>query len=101
MSVVLYLIPHLGVIGQEVGIIDDEVFEKIIKQGEYLKLKCVSYLDYVGDTILNQKQLRVLMDELELLKQHDRSLENEYNIFINACGIALQSPQLYLLINGE
>lgn len=100
MAIVLYLIKNLKSFVREVGIIDEDDFRMILNEANKKKLGYLSFIDYIGDTVLNQKQLKILQKELEFLESDNQLNSEAINIFRKAIQQALRE-KLYLLINGE
>jgi len=85
---------------REIGLIDSEDLHEVRKEATGHNLQCLPYLDYVGNTILNQKQLGLLKNDLEYLRCSSK-YPKAIDILISAVNMALQYSDLYLLFRGE
>jgi len=99
--VIFFLIKDINDIVTEIGAIDENIFQSITLLAQHLNLDCLSYIDYIGDSIINQKQLHALKNELLMLKTKNELFRKELNIWLNAVEEVLKRPTCYLLVNGE
>lgn len=82
--------------------IDPADFEKITEIAMHFNLRCLPFIDYVGDTILNQKQMLELVKEITFLRNQEIEIKKAcLDILYTATLKALENPDYYLLINGE
>jgi hypothetical protein len=98
--IVFYIISDINHVIAQVGAQDEDQFRAIVKSAEELNLNCMPFIDYVGDTILNQKQLRMLKNELIKLQALVCN-SDDLEIWLVAVNKALENSSYYLLINGE
>ena len=63
MSIVLYLRNRNAITLKRIAAIDTDDFRTITTTASAYKLQCLPFIDYMGDTILNHKQLIELMKE--------------------------------------
>ena len=65
-------------------------------------LRCLPFIDYVGDTILNHKQMLELIKEITFLRNKETEInKNILDTLYTATIKTLENPDYYLLINGE
>jgi len=99
---VLYLRDRDAKIIQLIGSLNTDDFRTITSIASQLKLRCFPFIDFIGDTILNHKQLLELIKEITFLKDQKTAIkEDDLNILYTAALSALENPDYYLLINGE
>jgi hypothetical protein len=99
---VLYLRDRNANIIQLIASLDTENFRAITARAFDLNLRCLPYVDFVGDTILNHKQLVEFIKEITFLKNQESAANvKELDVLKTAALVALENPNYYLLINGE
>lgn len=99
---VLYLRHRDAQVIQLLECLDTENFRVITSLASDFNLRCLPYVDFVGDTIFNHKQLVELIKEITFLKNQENVInEKELDALKTAALVALENPDYYLLINGE
>jgi hypothetical protein len=68
VAVHIYIIDRFGNELKAMGFIDSDKFRFLTQLSKTAQLNCAAYLDFIGDTILNQKQSSALKIDLEKLK---------------------------------
>lgn len=102
MAIVLYLRNRDAQNIRKIGIIHTEDFEKIIEVTSDFNLRCLPFIDYMGDTILNHKQILELIKEIAFLKSQKTEIKDVHLDTLHTAALAaLENPDYYLLINGE
>ena len=98
---VLYLRNRNAKIIRLIGSLNTDNFRAITAAALSLKLRCLPFIDFIGDTILNHKQILELIKEIAFLRTQNGIKEEDLNILNTAALAALENPNHYLLINGE
>jgi hypothetical protein len=99
---VLYLRDRNAKVVQLLESLDTENFRQITSTASNFNLRCLPYVDFIGDTIFNHKQLLELIKEITLLKNQETVIHGkELNVLETAALAALENPDYYLLINGK
>lgn len=101
MAVILYLQNKDYHMIKQIGMIIDEEVMALTEVAKKYNLHCLRGIDYVGDTVLNQKQLVVLKQELSFLKALDIALHLNIAPLEKAADEVMKYPDLYLMVNGE
>lgn len=82
--------------------INPDDFEKMTQIASGFNLRCLPFIDYVGDTILNHKQIVELIKEISFLKNQETAINQKCLAILETAALtALENPNYYLLINGE
>jgi len=84
----------------ELGIINSDSLDKLIDIATYYNLQCLPYLDSIGNTILNQKQLNMLKSDLEYMRNIITD-QNAFDMLLSFVKTALQYSELFLFLRGE
>lgn len=100
MAIGLYIIKKINNRIKYLECIDEENLTALIKIAEEKNLPCFSLIDFVGDTIFNQKQVLQLFSEVEILAQYSSDSQS-VELVRNAINQTLQHQTYYLLFNGE
>ncbi len=101
MAIILYLTNINREIIKEIGSIEDNDLIELTDIAKDKNLRCLSLIDFVGDTILNQKQVKELKKEIEILQNEPQINKKILQIIVIAIEEALKAPQLYFMFNGE
>lgn len=82
--------------------IDTDRFEKATEIAANFNLRCLPFIDCVGDTILNHKQILELIKEIAFLRTQNTEIKKEDLDILNDAALKiLENQDHYLLINGE
>lgn len=102
MAIVLYIRNRNAQLIKKLGLINTDDFEKITEIASSFNLHCLPLFDYMGDTILNHKQIIEFIKEINFLRNQNTEIKEEYLDILNtAAQEALEESDYYLLINGE
>lgn len=102
MAIVLYIRNRQAKNIKKLGLIDTDEFQSLTWIASDFNLRCLPFIDFMGDTILNHKQMLELINEIAFLKVQKTEIKEEnLNILNTAALTALEHPGSYLLINGE
>ena len=102
MAIIIFLQDRSGKLLKELGAINDDDLISLTDMATEKKLRCFPFIDAVGDTILNNKQLRELTREIDLLKKTINDNQQKYLSIID-CSVkeALKDSSIYLIFKGE
>lgn len=64
-------------------------------------MKCLSLMDYVGDTFFNEKQMHYIKQEIEILRQHADVDQEALSVIGKSVEEGLKDVFLYLKFEGE
>jgi hypothetical protein len=101
MAIVVLIINEKYEVVSDMGIIDTDAFEKIIKVATELNMKCLSLMDYVGDTFFNEKQMYHIKKEIEALRQRTDIDQEALSVIEKSVEEGLKDVFLYLKFEGE
>lgn len=86
---------------QTIGQIIDNDLINATKEAQRNNLKCLSFVDFVGNTIFNAKQCREILQEIKILKAKSNIPEWILNMITIGAQEALSDVHLYLKFDGE
>jgi len=101
MAIVVLIINEEYEVVSDMGIVDTDAFEKIIKVATELNMKCLSLMDYVGDTFFNEKQMHYIKKEIEVLRQRADIDQEALSVIEKGIEEGLKDVFLYLKFEGE
>jgi len=102
MSIVLYLRDRNAITLKMLGLIYAEDFRKITDIAYNLNLRCLPFIDVVGDTILNHKQTLELIKEIAFLRTQKTEINEEHLNILHTSALAVfDHADYYLLLNGN
>jgi SHS2 domain-containing protein len=96
----LQIVSEYREIKKDYGFFPDEKIQNLITAAELLSLDCLSTLDVVGDTYLQDTQSLEIKKELEILKQQSKVDEKLLNTIQEAIDIVLTEDFLFLKFIG-
>ena len=101
VAIILYLQDKKYVLLKEIGSITDEEIMALTRAAKEYGLHCLRGIDFVGDTLLNHKQLIALKRELAFLKGMPIGSKLNITVLDKAVDEVAGHPDLYLMVNGE
>ncbi len=66
----LLVIDEFAEVEKVLGIVDKKDINNMISVAEQLDMKCLSFVDVIGDTYFNEDQASELRKEIEILQQY-------------------------------
>jgi hypothetical protein len=101
MAIALRIIDENGEVQKYVGLIEEEDLLYLTKMAEEKDLKCLPFVDYVGDTIFNAKQLEQVEKEIEILRQSGDIAEKILSPIERGVEEVGKNDLLFLRFEGE
>lgn len=99
MPILFNVLDHDANFVKNIGSMNYTSLILLVETAQKNKLKCLSHIDFIGDAILNQQQLKVVKAELELL---ERFIDKKHaELFIVAIEETQKNPTYYLKLQGE
>ncbi len=99
--IILQVIDKKWKIIKEIGGVEDMKLHNFTKQCNQKNLKCLSFVDFVGDTYFNEKQIREILKEIEVLQEDKQVNQEIVEIIQRGCLEALKGFNYYLKFEGE
>ena len=101
MAIIFYLRNQAGNLVKDVDLIEDIELEFLTNKAKNKNLKCLSFIDSIGDTIINQLQIKELQRDINTLLDEPETNKEHLKAIYNATLEAQKNKSLYLLFNGE
>ena len=101
MAIILKVIDEDGELYAEPVMVDEDGLRNLIKIAHAKDLKCLNFVDAVGDTFFNEKQLHHIKKEIDLLRKDEQVEQKVLDNIEKAVNEALKDALLYLKFEGE
>jgi len=101
MAIIVYVLDDEKKIKSKIGLIEDDDLLSLTDLATEKDLKCLAFVDFVGDTYFNEKQLREILQEIEVLKADEQANQEIVEIIQKGCLEALENFNYYLKFQGE
>jgi hypothetical protein len=90
-----------GIETKLISIVEHTNFIDLEKESKIDNLKCLSFVDFTGDTIFNAKQCREIKKEVELLRLNSNLSKQLLDLIKIGAEEVLSNVHLYLKFFGE